>query len=374
MSEYQYYEFQALDKRLTPSEQDFINTLSSRVQLTPTTAIFTYSYSDFRGEPKDLLIRCFDIMLYIANWGTRQLMFRLPLSLVDLSALEEYSLPNVITIEVISQYVVIDILIDDEENSDWVEGEGWLSKLARLRDDILQGDFRALYLAWLKAAPMLLDIKEIEEDAPEPAVPANLQNLSNPLQSLVEFFNIDQDLITAAAINSCSSKKQEVSLEKYIPALSEAEKIDFLTRLIKDEPLVSVQLAKRLQELSKNNTRTINSENTRRSLSELLTNAKNQTKIRQKQEAQAAKEAKIRRLEALAPKQDQIWKEVFRLIELKQAKPYDEAVAHLVDLRDLAEYQGKLSEFYPKIYQIENDYSKRSGLISRLAKVGLISR
>jgi hypothetical protein len=373
MSEYQYYEFQALDKRLTQAEQDFINTLSSRVQLTSTTAIFTYSYSDFRHSPKDLLVKCFDIMLYMANWGSRQLMFRLPLSLVDLSALEEYALPDFISIEIISEYVIIDINIDDEEGGYWIEGEGWLSKLARIRDDLLQGDYRALYLVWLKAASMSLDIEEIEEDALEPPVPPNLQNLSNPLETLVEFFQIDEDLITAAATNSFSTKQQKLSLEKYIPALSEAEKIEFLTRVIKEEPLVSVQLTKRLQELSKSKTSTINSESARRSISELLTSAENQTEIREQQEAQAAKEAKIRRLEALAPKEKQIWDEVFRLITLKQSKPYDEAVAHLVNLRDLAEHQGKLSEFWPKIYKIEKDYSRLSGLMSRLRKAGLIS-
>lgn len=52
MSEYQYYEFQTLDRPLTESEQAFIKNLSSRVQLTPTQAVFTYSYGDFRGDPK----------------------------------------------------------------------------------------------------------------------------------------------------------------------------------------------------------------------------------------------------------------------------------------------------------------------------------
>lgn len=53
MSEYQYYEFQALDRPLTASEQAYISSLSSRVQLSATNAIFTYSYGDFRGEPKE---------------------------------------------------------------------------------------------------------------------------------------------------------------------------------------------------------------------------------------------------------------------------------------------------------------------------------
>jgi hypothetical protein len=44
MSEYQYYEFQALDRILTKTEQSYIESLSSRVELSPTKAAFTYSY------------------------------------------------------------------------------------------------------------------------------------------------------------------------------------------------------------------------------------------------------------------------------------------------------------------------------------------
>ena len=40
----------------------------------------------------------------------------------------------------------------DEDGGNWFEGEARLSALAPLRDDILNGDYRALYLAWLLAA------------------------------------------------------------------------------------------------------------------------------------------------------------------------------------------------------------------------------
>ena len=47
MSEYQYYEFQAIDRTLTQEERAAISQLSSRVKPTATSAIFTYSYGDF---------------------------------------------------------------------------------------------------------------------------------------------------------------------------------------------------------------------------------------------------------------------------------------------------------------------------------------
>lgn len=63
MSEYQYYEFQAIDRPLTPEEQGYVRTLSRRVEPTPVQAIFTYSYGNFRGDPLDLLETHFDAML-----------------------------------------------------------------------------------------------------------------------------------------------------------------------------------------------------------------------------------------------------------------------------------------------------------------------
>ncbi|MBD2312274.1 hypothetical protein H6G20_11425 [Desertifilum sp. FACHB-1129] len=55
MSEYQYYEFQAIDRPLTANEQAEIRKLSSRVQPTPTQAVFVYNYGDFRGNPEEIL-------------------------------------------------------------------------------------------------------------------------------------------------------------------------------------------------------------------------------------------------------------------------------------------------------------------------------
>lgn len=55
MSEYQFYEFQAIDRPLSPEEREYVQSLSSRVKLTATNAQFLYNYGDFRGEPEKLL-------------------------------------------------------------------------------------------------------------------------------------------------------------------------------------------------------------------------------------------------------------------------------------------------------------------------------
>jgi hypothetical protein len=62
-SEYQFYEFQAVDRLLTDEEMAAIRTLSSRVRPTQTSATFVYHWGDFPRDPKQVLVQYFDAML-----------------------------------------------------------------------------------------------------------------------------------------------------------------------------------------------------------------------------------------------------------------------------------------------------------------------
>jgi hypothetical protein len=53
MSEYQFYEFQAIDRPLSPKDQKYVQSLSSRVKLTASNVQFLYNYGDFRSKPED---------------------------------------------------------------------------------------------------------------------------------------------------------------------------------------------------------------------------------------------------------------------------------------------------------------------------------
>jgi len=83
MSKYQYYEFQAIDRPLSKSEMAELRAISTRATITPSRFMNVYNFGDFKGNPSVLLERYFDAFLYEANWGTRELMFRLPKRLLD---------------------------------------------------------------------------------------------------------------------------------------------------------------------------------------------------------------------------------------------------------------------------------------------------
>ena len=84
--------------------------LRSEVALTANQAIFTYQYGDFRGDCEQVLAQYFDAMLYLANWGTKQLMFRIPKTLIDLEQMEPYCVKDWISYVTEGEYVILDIL------------------------------------------------------------------------------------------------------------------------------------------------------------------------------------------------------------------------------------------------------------------------
>ncbi|MCI0491022.1 MAG: hypothetical protein L0229_30905 [Blastocatellia bacterium] len=378
MSEYQYYEFHAIDQPLSEEDQAYMRQLSSRVQLSRYQAIFTYSYGDFRGDKKKVLEKYFDALLYLANWGTKQLMFRLPRSIVDAEQFAPYCIHHKIAASVTSDYVILDIDFYEEEGGFWLEGEGWLSSLAPIRRELLRGDFRVLYLAWLKAIQRGEDEEDFEdyESEVEPPVPPNLAHLSPALKTFVKLFEIDEDLIAVARTASATEADAfEPQIEKLVASLPEKERNDLLVRVVRGEPNMDSQLMKRLRERAGT---TLPPEKQsavtaapRRKVSELLAAAEERTRQRREEERRKAERARIRRLEELAQKEGELWKQVFALIAEKKTKAYEEAVKILVDLRDVADHFGHSEHFESRISQIHEDYSRLSGLTRRLDQAGL---
>jgi hypothetical protein len=109
-----------------------------------------------------------------------------------------------------------------------------LHRLAPLREMILSGDLRPLYLAWL--APVW------DEEAIEPPVPAGLGKTDRALEALAEFYEISPDLITAAAEQSPAAAKKtdrHSAARKWIDGLSKVELKQIVDDLVsKDAAIV----------------------------------------------------------------------------------------------------------------------------------------
>ncbi len=370
MSEFQYYEWQTIDRRLTAQEQRAVNGLSSHIDVTATHAQVDYSWGSFKHDPKKVLADYFDAFLYQANWGSSQLMFRFPAHLLDASAVEAYCLDDYISLERMGDYHILNIELNDEEGGDWIEPGGELSGLLPLRNAILQGDYRALYLAWLYVAHLQSEW-EIDEDLLEPPLPPGLNNLDPALSNFVDFFGIDEHLIQAAAKGGASlpAGPTPKQIRSAIARLSREECDDFLFRLLQNENLVQMDLQRRVEALLGG--KQTGSASAPRLFMDLLAARDEMAAAESARQTALAAQQKRQRLEALVGQSDAKWAEAARLIEMGQAKAYDEAVAILRELSDLAEYQQKTALFQSQIESLRRQYARRTALVNRLRRVGL---
>jgi hypothetical protein len=317
----------------------------------------------------------FDAMVYISNWGSRCLIFRLPPELMDMKLLGLFSVSEEIDRRMTrdKKHLLLEFDFQDEDQGDWVEGEGWLDDLIGLREELIRGDLRVVYLAWLKAAATAFLIGDIDADTLEPIIPEGLKDLSPAQKSLVQYLEIDEAMIAVAAQNSEPRQKKE-TLENYIDTLPRLEQLDYLSRLSRGENHLSVLLNRRLLELSGQKSEPgYNGKKTApRTISALIKASNVWQEEKKKEDQHKAKRARQQELEALAPKENGVWGDVDSFIKQKNAVAYKNAVNLLMELWDLAEYQGDLKQFKGKLKEITENYSNRPALIRQMKDAKLI--
>lgn len=382
VSEYQYYEFLALDKPLTGEQRAELRKLSSRAEITATRFVNEYNYGDFRGNPEKLMERYFDAFCYLANWGTRRLMFRFPCALLDAEAARKYCHTDAASVIVTDDHVIISLYLDRDPDGDWVEGDRQLGTMAQARPDLAAGDLRLLYLAWLLSAQWPDEDEEDNEGEIEPPVPAGLGNLSAPLQAIADFLEIDEDLIAVAAGASPPAEEpSDDGLAEWIASLPATEKDSFLTMVADGEGALVQALLLRRSRADAAGPASHSSPG--RTATELLEAAETRAEERKKAEEQRRREAQARkaaakaaayakRLDDLAAMGEAAWKQVDDMIATKKTSEYDQAVALLRDLRALAERQGEVetAAFKKRMLDLRARYPTRPGLQTRLDEAG----
>ena len=151
MSEYQYYEFQAIDRPLSDADRQALRGLSTRARITATSFTNEYHWGGLKGDPVRWMERWFVLHLYLANWGTRRLMIRLPQRLVARSQLDRFlRCVDFVEIRESGENLIVDIHYADEPTYTYVDDDtACLAAMAPLRADVLAGDWRLFYLLWL---------------------------------------------------------------------------------------------------------------------------------------------------------------------------------------------------------------------------------
>lgn len=380
MSEYQYYDFRAIDRALTKVEMVELRSISTRAVITSTSFTNHYEWGDLKADPLKLLERYFDAFSHVANWGTREFYLRIPSELADYKVLRAMLPGEAAQVRKAGRHLIVGFESESDQD-DGDDGTGWIGSLLSLRSDLLRGDLRCLYLGWLLCAQR----EELAEDELEPSVPAGLRELSAPLHSLIEFLGIDEDLVEVAALTSAPLRAgpSRKELDAWIRSLPEKEKNDLLlTGASEPGERWKAELLWRFQ---RQTTSRVSSEVVavqRRTVAHLLEATHARTAERAKRvEAQRAAEAirrkakeeanRVQYLDQLGKREGEAWNQVAAYILKRQSNEYNGAVALITDLRDLALRQGRVAAFQSVLDELRREHAAKGSFLQRLEKAKL---
>lgn len=187
----------------------------------------------------------------------------------------------------------------------------------------------------------------------------------------MDFFEIDPFLVAAAAEPGPSlSPAQQANFAPLISRLTRQECDEFLLKIVNTEPGAAAALCKKLSSFEKPKP-SIRSKP--RTFGDLLRTAE---KIRQAEfnrQAEERHKEHVAEMQELAKCEAKSWQDVENLIQSGYAASnYDEATALLINLQQLAEFQGTVSNFDARLRALVDEYKGRGALIGRWKKKGWV--
>ena len=366
MSEYQRYEFMTVDRPLTRVQLEEVNDLSSHIEASSTHALIEYNYGDFKYDPLEVLRDYFDGFLYWANWGSPRLAFRFPHGLLPANLLDSYNFDTFfVTFTQYADYDILNILFGEMEGPDeWVEYE--LGPLMAMRDELLEGDVRSLYIVWLAYQNMMGNDDE-NETSSIPPVPPAFKTLTAAQQALAELLQVPEEMLGAAAQHSnvaTSSTKDDFAA--WVELLPQNRRREYLVRLAQNESGLSRLLVKELRELGQDKTKEVPVVGEHVTYATLLDESKS-VKARLKREKQEQEQlARQRRLQDIHSQQEEYWRQARLAAERGTGAGYDEATRILIELREVAEHFKENQEFQARFRTWITSHLRRPAFLKRL--------
>lgn len=377
MSEYQYYEFAAIDRPLTRAEMARLRAISTRAVITPASFTNHYEWGDLKANPSDWMQRYFDAFVYTANWCSRRLSLRVPLDSFARGALKPFTVRHCLAYKSTKTHWIIDWMLDESHDYDGFaedDGSGWMRRLVSLRDELLRGDLRPLYLGWMAGADALHD------EAQEPEVPPGLAELTPAQQALAEFLEVDPDLLEAACAGSAAAADSDEAprVAAWLDGWQTQDMKDVLKRIALGQGQEAERRVKSHYAAWLKTQRPSSATSLRRRVAELRELAQSAAAMRQEREARvrAKREAEEQRQrEAALHRQmaepDKHWKKADAHAARGVASGYDDAVRVLCDLAAGYALVSGRAAFDRELRRFLVPHARRAALLRRLADAGL---
>ena len=239
MSEFQYYKFERLDGYLDAKARQALRAISSRAEISATSFQVYYTYSDLKAEPFELMLKYFDIGFYYADWGSIDVYIKLPAGTLP-DALLGFSSDGLHVHENDEWQLLIFSLEECDEYFDDEHADDFFQHLAALRGGLMQGDWRLVYLMWLKAFDFNDGVERV------PLIQFDFEHLREEEQAFAALYDIPLALVKALAMvlseqPSHQAKQTQLTLDAWIHNLSQAEKDTLLRTLFEQGQLTRHQ-------------------------------------------------------------------------------------------------------------------------------------
>jgi len=374
MSEYQFVHFLAIDRPLDDRQMAFMREQSTRAEITRWEFTNEYHYGDFRGDAEKMLQRGYDLHLHYANFGIRRLMIRLPAGLpCNRRTFDAFAASgNMAWIPDPKGKGGI-LNIEPEADADTFEegfydADHFLPEIAAVRELLMGGDLRALYLAWL--------ICPYEDEAVEPPVPAGLNKLTSGLDAMAEFYEISEDLIAAAALRSPpmpATNDARDTLTQWIAKQSAGDLRELVERFLTgDAAAARAETLARVQQETGAPAWPL-AEPTR-TLAQLREAADELQRKRLEKKARASEAARRKRLKSIAENPDKLLAEVERLVEQRSVDSYEQAAQQLADLRDATGREDAAELALAAAEKLRRENPRLHHLTAALRRKGLLNK
>lgn len=368
MSEYSFYEFQSIDAPLTSKQQSALRKISTRADITSRHFRNDYEYGDLKARPRTLLSKYFDAAFYMENWMWWQFTIKLPKDQELKKSLKPYVDRETFTLETKGNFLFLEIAFENEatycEPVDHV-----LSSLAPIREEILSGDLRAAYLAWLAA-----DSPKYADD-PEPPVPYGLKELTPAQTAFVEFLDLNPVSVEAAArVSPPRNTVEKPDSAQWLKSLSAKKKDQLLLDVLEDSGGAGQLRREYLQWARDSKASVVESG---RTVDELIDEinalmaqrrSEDEEKARIEKERAAEKDRRRREeqlAEVLANEHD-VWEQVEDTIAERNAAAYRRAVMLLKDLKEALTTAGRDYEFADRMARIRRENDRKVNLMEQL--------
>lgn len=393
MSEYQYYEFSALDRPLTPAQQAELRACSTRARITAAGFCNEYHWGNLKADRLDWMTRYFDAHVYSSNWGTCDFILSLPKDALDAPAAEryaggtggrgEYGGDAFTIMQADGRWILIwSLSLDgggDEERFWGEDGPGWMGRLQALRDEVLGGDLRPLYLGWLAR----LCSCELDDDALEPPVPPGLGSLTPAQAALVEFLMLDPDLLAVAAAASADlapAGAPDAAAQAWLAQLTEPQARQLVAQLLSEGGrAVGRDVRVRLAHWTRGQQPQGEPTAPPRTVARIEAGRGEAERLRLERErvAREAREAvelaqRQRHLADVALRADAIWTDMDALLLRGTGTSYGQAERVLLELSQALAAAGRADEFQRGLARQLASHGKRPAWLARLRKAGLM--